>query len=237
MDVLNDPAFTQSVADAAATIVNRATDGDIAALAFMARNTVTGRINYSNPENNESAFTQPERRQEHTRMAKAEALKVGNIILETGQQQERQASNLLFFVYVTPTGAEISIGKCPHLQRVWGQTEGGFEGQTRIQRTEFRVLSPTTIKMVNICTVFGSPKRTVNLFIDLAPDHASIELTGLESFGLFKGRGKINMRKSYYREHQDMSAFTNDMIKELFNFKILQPPRIEGAKKVRSLIY
>jgi hypothetical protein len=160
-----------------------------------------------------------------------------NVMLETGQQQERQASNLLFYCYVTPTGVEISLGKCPHLKRVWGQSEGGFEGSTRIQRTEYQVTAPVTIKMVNICTRFGDEKRMVNLFIDLDPNVAAVEFTGLEGFGLFKGRGKVNFKKSSYKENKQVHAVNDAMLKDLFSIKVLQPPRVQGKAKVRSLIF
>jgi len=160
-----------------------------------------------------------------------------NILLETGQKQERQASSLVFFVYVTPTGAEVSMGKCPHLRRAWGRSEGGFEGTSRLQRSEYQVLAPITVKMVNIATTFGSAKRMVNLFLDLDPGHAAIEFTGLDGFGTFKGRGKINLKKSSFREHTNSHNLNDEILRDIFNLKILQPARVQGKNKVRSLIF
>jgi len=160
-----------------------------------------------------------------------------NILLETGQRQERQASSLIFFCYVTPTGAEISMGKCLHLRRTWGRSEGGFEGTSRIQRTEYQVIAPIMIKMVNIATTFGSAKRNVNLFLELDPSHAAIELHGLDDFGTFRGRAKINYKKSSYREHTDAQNLNEQIMKDLFGLKVLQPARVQGKAKVRSLIF
>lgn len=160
-----------------------------------------------------------------------------NILLETGQKQERQASSLVFFVFVTPTGAEVSMGKCPHLRRTWGRSEGGFEGTTRLQRSEYQVMAPIMIKMVNIATTFGSAKRMVNLFLELDPGHAAIEFSGLDGFGTFKGRAKVNYKKSSFREHTTSHNLNEEIMRDLFAMKVLQPARVQGKNKVRSLIF
>jgi hypothetical protein len=199
------------------------------------RTTVTGRTVRDVPPIQNIA--PPQRRHEQMATSERGTVMANNILLETGQKQERQASSLIFFVYVTPTGAEVSMGKCPHVRRTWGRSEGGFEGTSRLQRTEYQVLAPITIKMVNIATTFGSAKRHVQIFLDLDPGHAAIDFNALDGFGSFKGRAKINFKKSSFREHTTAQNLNEECMREIFNLKVLQPARVQGKSKVRSLIF
>ena len=161
------------------------------------------------------------------------------IQLEMGERRvNNQSSARLFFVYVTPTGAEVSLSKCPSLRRVWGQTTGGFDGGSRTQTVEYEVRSATRIKMVNLVSVLGRARRIVNLFVDVDPNAAVIKFHGLDEFGGFTGRGKPDYRASSFSEHKSQYNFDDAMMKGTFGLHVLQPPRgIVGKKAVRSLIF
>lgn len=161
------------------------------------------------------------------------------IHLETGELREgMSASARIFFVYVTPTGAEIPITKCPHLTKVYGRTDGGFDGATRLTTVEYGIKFPCTIKMVNIFSVMGRPNAVANIFVDLNDDLASIELNGLEGFGKFKGRGKVDLKRSTFFMGRERIQVTDSLVKERFNLRTLLPSKKGGAgKPKRSLIF
>lgn len=176
-----------------------------------------------------------EERERREEMAKTPA---NTIQLETGEKRETNSASRLFFVYVTPTGAEMPISKCPGLKKEWGRTNGMFESDSRQTITEFAVQSPCTIKMVNLQSTFGRPKRVVNLMINIDPEAATIEVKGLEGFGTFKGRAKIEYTKSTYFVNRENFTLTEAVLKEHFGLRTLQPPlRTGGGKSVRSLIF
>lgn len=158
--------------------------------------------------------------------------------LETGEQRETNRASRVFFVYVTPTGAEMPISKCPGLKKEWGRTNGAFGGESRQTITEYTVTMPCTIKLVNLQSTFGRPKRVVNLMIDLNPEAAVIELKGLDGFGLFKGRAKVRVEQSTFFVNRENTKLTDTVLKEHFGLRVLQPPiKGGGEKKVRSLIF
>lgn len=159
--------------------------------------------------------------------------------LEMGERRvNNQSSSRLFFVYVTPTGAEVSLGKCPSLRRIWGQTTGGFDGGSRTQTVEYEVRAATRIKMVNIVSAMGRTRRIVNLFVDLDPNAAVVKFNGLDGFGSFAGRGKCDYKASLFVDHKTEYRFDDAMMKTNFGLHVLQPPRgAMGQRKVRSLIF
>jgi len=158
--------------------------------------------------------------------------------IETGEKRERNSASRLFFVYVTPTGAEMPINRCPGLKKEWGRTNGAFDSESRQSLTEFTVQSPCTIKMVNLQSTFGRPKRVVNLTITVDPEAATIEVKGLEGFGMFKGRAKVDYEKSTYFVNRENFKITEAVLKEHFGLRVLQPPvKGGGGRCVRSLIF
>ena len=161
------------------------------------------------------------------------------IQLETGERRDGvTASSRVFFVYVTPTGAEMPITRCPCLTKEWSRANGAFAGDSRTVITEYVVKSPTTLKMVNLVSHFGKPKKVVNLMIDINPDEATIDFQGLEGFGRFRGRAKVCLRDSTYFSNREAYKITEGVMKDQFGMKILQPPKNMGAgKRVRSLIF
>jgi len=183
------------------------------------------------------------RRRHENEMRRREMAKVAvvksTIQLETGEKREGvTASSRVFFVYVTPTGAEMTISKCPCIVKAWSRANGAFDGDSRTVITEYEVKSPTTLKMVNLQSRFGKPKRVVNLMIDVNPEEATIDLQGLDAFGRFKGRGKVCLRDSTYFVNREGFKLTDTVLKEHFGLKVLQPPTKMGAgKTVRSLIF
>jgi hypothetical protein len=162
------------------------------------------------------------------------------VYMETGEKRIGTTfSARVFFVYLTPTGAEESIYRCPHLKKKMIRNTGGFEGTSRTQVIEWEVSAPVTLKMVNLCTAFGQAGKKVDLYIDLDPAEASIEFNGLEEFGRFRGRGTIDYNKSSYRERGQASQLNDEIMKSLFGLRVVQPPLPTKGKKhrVRSLIF
>jgi hypothetical protein len=163
-----------------------------------------------------------------------------NIIhIETGELREGgRSSARLFFVYMTPTGGEAPIYKCPFIKKIGGWTDGGFEGNTRQSTTEWEVKSACTLKMVNIYSVYGRPSHVANLIIEVDPEQAAIELSGVEGFGKFKGRAKVNKKRSTFKIGHGPFIINDDTLRNSFGFKILQPPKKgAGGKATRSLIF
>ena len=159
------------------------------------------------------------------------------IVLETGENRNPASADRIFFVYVTPTGAEMPITRCPSLVKIGSHSFGGFEGNSRILTTEYAVRTPTLLKMVNIVSQLGSPKKVVNLFIKVSADEASICLYGLNKFGKFKGRGKVEYADSSYREVAKVVPVTMALLKKEFGFTLLQQPSKTGGKRTRSLMF
>jgi hypothetical protein len=162
------------------------------------------------------------------------------ITLETGEQREgKVASSRLFFVYVSPTGAEISIHKAPSLKRVFSRPTGGFEGSSRLVNAEFEVKGPTRIKMVNNHTRLGKPTIYVNLYLNVGGKHSLIDMTGLQDFGRFRGRAEIDIAGSTITTRDRKRVkLTPDTLKKYFGLRILQAPPDAGQDSdVRSLIF
>lgn len=168
-------------------------------------------------------------------MAKAPT---NTVQLETGEQREANASNRVFFVYVTPTGAELALSKCPSLSREFTKTEGAFGSNSRRTLAEYNVKAPCILKMVNLQSSFGKPRRVVNMMIEIDPEAATIEVKGLEGFGMFKGRAKVLPKQSTYFVNRENFSLTTEVLKEHFGLRTLQPPVKAGAAgRARSLIF
>jgi len=188
---------------------------------------------------NTSTFTlhESERRNEDKTMTEP----VTNIRLETGVLRKgRNLSARLWFAFVTRTGAEVPLKQHGSaLEDVMFRPVGGFKGTTQRTIHEYRLLQPCRIKMINNCSSFGKLNQMINIYIDLHPDDAAIEIQGVEEFGLFQGRGAIDYRNSTFREHHRNYEMNEDIMKQFFGLRLLQPPRgiTRGRRKVRSLLY
>lgn len=160
------------------------------------------------------------------------------IQLETGENREGTTMSCrLFFVYVTPTGMEMPLSKCPLLYKCFSNSHGGFDGSSRLVTAEYEVKGETTLKMVNIVSQYGSPRRVVNLVLHLSPDDAAVSISGLNKFGKFQGRCKVDYDESTYREPHKIRKLDMQVLKDEFAFSLIQPPKKVGGSGARSLIF
>jgi hypothetical protein len=178
-----------------------------------------------------------ERRKEQLAMTMTRPVRP-TIQLETGEDRiDKFHSARLFFVYVTPTGVEVPITKCPSLTKIGSKATGGFDGGSRRVLTDYELRAPTMLKMVNIVSKLGTQKRVANLFIHTGPEEASIQLVGMDGFGKFKGRGKVLYDLSSLREDKINTPITLQVLKDIFGMTMLQPPIKSGVCAPRSMIF
>lgn len=161
------------------------------------------------------------------------------IRLRFGESREgMRGSNRLYFFYVTPTGIEASLGKAKlALSPRWSRTTGEISSG-RIITSEYDLLQPCSIKMVNMYSNFGKPRKNINLYLNLGEEHACIQLKGYEGFGEFVGNAEVDLEKSSSGIGQYATTIDEDFLKEYCDYDVLTPPQSTSSNaSSRKLIW
>lgn len=138
------------------------------------------------------------------------------VTLMTGMQRDgMNSTSRTFFVFVAPTGAEVPLKECSGMKRAWSRGGNPGRDQGVDTTTEYDVREPVRIKMVAIYTAFGKRKEFGNIYLDIDENFELIEITGLNSFGGFRGRARIEKR---------LSNITDDQLKERYHYMVIAPP-------------
>ena len=160
------------------------------------------------------------------------------IILETGSnRQGTTMSSRTFFVYVSPTGAEMPLGQCPVLKREYIQNHGKFGTPDFRQTAAYILRGESRLKMVCLSSTFGRPRRVLNLFVDIGTGKDVIEFYGSGECGKFSGRGELDIKSSVLSENKQELELTPQLLKELFGYRILQRGTAREKSGARSLIF
>jgi len=152
------------------------------------------------------------------------------VTLVTGMDRNgTTSSSRTFFVFCSPTGAEVPLKECTGMKRIWSRGGNPGRDQGVETTTEYEVKEPVRIKMVAIYTSFGKRKEFGNIYLDLDENFEMIEMTGLNSFGGFKGRARIEKR---------MSNISDDDLKERYHLIVTGPPngKVPRVGNTRSLV-
>ncbi len=160
-----------------------------------------------------------------------------SIRLQFGEHREgMQGSNRLYFFYVSPTGVESSLNKAKlALHPRWSKTRN-TEG--RLITSEYDLIQPCAIKMVNMYSNFGKPRQNVNLYLNLGEEHACIQIKGYGGFGEFVGNAEVDFEKSTKGVGTHASIIDEEFLKEYYDYDIITPPSstFESASS-RKLIW
>jgi hypothetical protein len=149
--------------------------------------------------------------------------------LEFGEKRlGMQASARAYFFYVSPTGQETGMNKCPHLRITWSRGGNQDQDGTRIMEWGILASMPITLKMACMHTAFGKPTNRKFIYLDLHPDAERLSITGPGDFGTFLGRAKINVEKS---------GIPMAEIKKNFKIEVLAMAAAGQGDDVRSLIF
>jgi len=147
-----------------------------------------------------------------------------NITMKSGEHRVDKTTSLrTYFFYVTPTGFEVSLMKSPL------KSEGSFNNETTLLRERETVYStpPTQdlkIKMCTSKTEFGRQRENYTVFIKLDEKDNLITISGVNGFGLFQGRGTIEVAKD-----SQFNPLSETQLKKVLNYRIMAPG-INGKK-------
>ena len=136
------------------------------------------------------------------------------IRLESGKINELQRSGWFFARHITPTGLEVPLRDCPHLTF----KDRGPGENSDMPAVRYTVSAPTRLKLINIVTSFGRPRRAHNIVLRLDPQAAVIRIHGIEGLGSFLGRAEVDFSA------EDTTFKNLKDLKSWLTYEIVSPP-------------
>ena len=161
------------------------------------------------------------------------------VMTALGEQRDGlQRSNRTFAFYAAPTGVEIALSKCDHLERKWGRQTGAPQSPLRLMTSEYVAKHPVVLKFVTIKSTFGKARMMSNIYVRLNDDESRIQLTGFDGFGELVFNGVVLRDRGFVNnEKLDKTKKSTNLLEKHHGYRVLAGPSkistgVEGTRNI-----